>query len=86
MSRLMEPFRMLLKKDTEFAWSQELQESFEQAKEEIVKLVESGVRCFRLGKWLALVTNWNKTVLGFVLWQKRCNCPKFILLSAWGTG
>ena len=64
----------MLKKDSGFSWSQELQDAFEQAREEIVKLVESGVRYFRLGRWLALVTDWSKTGIGFVLWQKRCSC------------
>ena len=75
-TKLMEPFRDLLKKKTEFAWSDKMEVAFGKAKEEIVKLVETGVRSFQPGNWLCLVTDWSRTGVGYVLWQKRCSCPK----------
>ena len=77
-NRLMEPFRIraLLKKAMEFAWSLELQGAFKVTEAEIVWVVENGVCCFRFGQWQALVMDWSKTGIRFVLWQKRCSCNK----------
>ena len=67
---LMDPFRPLLKKKSEFSWSQELQQAFDTAKKEIVSLIQKGVKSFTLGSWTCLITDWSRTGLGFVLWQK----------------
>ena len=75
-SQLMEPFRPLLKPKAKYIWSPELQRSFEAAKSEIVKLVKLGVRTFQLGLWTCVVTDWSKTGIGFILWQKHCKCSK----------
>ena len=40
------PFRTLLKPSSEFLWTQELQDSFEKSKNEIVKAVENGVKIY----------------------------------------
>ena len=50
--------------------------SFGWAKEDVVRLVESGVKSFIPGRWLGLVTDWSKTGVRYVLWQKWCGCPK----------
>ena len=73
-SKIMEPFKPLLKKNSIFSWTQELQTSFDLAKEEIVRLVKDGVKSFKVGEPLCLVTDWSKLGLGYVLWQKRCAC------------
>ena len=73
---VMEPFRGLLKKDSVYAWTPELQSSFEVAREEIVTLVKKGVQSFVIGAHTCLVTDWSKSGVGFVLWQKRCGCSK----------
>ena len=70
----MDPFRHLLKKDSEYAWNDSLQSSFDSAKSEIVSLVEKGVQSFTLGAWTCLITDWSRTGVGYVLWQKRCSC------------
>ena len=57
---LMEPFRELLQPKMVFCWSDELQKSFEAAKAEIVRLVVSGVKSFKLGEWLCVVTDWSR--------------------------
>ena len=75
-TELMEPFCALLKKKTEFAWSEELELAFGKAKEEIVWLVARGVKSFRPGNWLCLVTDWSRTGIGYVLWQNRCRYQK----------
>ena len=45
-SKLMEPFRPLLKAKADFFWTDELQHAFQTAGDEIVKLVKKGVRSF----------------------------------------
>ena len=71
---MMLPFRNLLKPSTDFLWTQELQESFEKSKEEIVKAVENGVKIYDPSKTTALCTDWSKTGIGFMLLQKDCSC------------
>ena len=39
----MEPFRHLLKPDTPFTWTQELEEALKLSKEEIIRKVEHGI-------------------------------------------
>lgn len=75
-SQLMEPFRDLLKKKSEFVWTQALQDAFDRAKVEIVELVKQGVKSFKLGAWTCVVTDWSRRGIGYVLWQKRCACSK----------
>ena len=75
-SDLMGPFRDLLKKSSEYVWTPELQYAFERARIEIVDLVRTGVKSFRLGTWTCIVTDWSWKGLGFVLWQKRCGCKR----------
>ncbi len=48
----MAPFRDILKKGTDFVWSDEMEVAFRKAKEEIVRLVAEGVKSFDLGLWL----------------------------------
>ena len=43
---IMAPFRELLKPDNKFSWTEELDRSFIAAKQEIVRLVEDGVKMF----------------------------------------
>ena len=69
-----EPQVPLMKKGAEYAWTPALQGAFDVAREEIMELVKSGVKSFRLGAWTCLVTDWSQRGVGFVLWQKRCTC------------
>ena len=73
---LMEPFRELLHPKQVFTWNETLQQAFETAKTEIVNLVVKGVKSFKLGEWICLVTDWSKQGIGYVLWQKRCRCSE----------
>ena len=45
----MEPFRGLLKSNTPFLWTDELQGAFEAARRAIVKQVAEGVTSFEVG-------------------------------------
>ena len=73
-SELMSPFKPLLKKDSVFSWSQQLQDTFDIAKTEIVNLVKTGVKSYKLRAHTCLVTDWSRVGIGFVLWQKNCPC------------
>ena len=55
-----------------FLWTQELQTTFDRAKEEIVDLVKEGVRSFEVGRTMCVNTDWSKTGIGFTLMQKHC--------------
>lgn len=73
---LMEPFRELMSKNSEYVWSPLLQAAFDRVKSEIVELVRKGVKSFQLGAWTCLVTDWSQKGIGYVLWQKRCRCER----------
>ena len=73
---LMEPFQGLLKSKETFAWTEGLEVAFNTAKAQIVQLVKKGITVFVAGRWLCLVTDWSKTGIGYVLWQRTCLCPK----------
>ena len=72
----MEPFRALMKKGSEYVWTPDLQKAFDVAREEIVELVRRGVKSFQLRAWTCLVTDWSRSGIGYVLWQKRCGCEQ----------
>ena len=71
---LMQPFRKLLSKNAEFLWTNEMQSAFITAKQEIADLVTKGVQSFQLDAHTCIVTDWSKTGVGYVMWQKRCSC------------
>ena len=73
-SRIMEPFRDLLKKGQKFYWDDRLQTLFQQSKSEILRRAEEGVRSYDLHKPTCLTTDWCKIGLGFALTQKHCKC------------
>ena len=75
-SEIMLPFRSLLKPTTPLVWTQDLQNSFDQSKRQIVKAVEEGVKIYDPRKSTALCTDWSKTGIGFVLLQKECDCEE----------
>ena len=75
----MEPFRDLLKSKQGFEWNQELQNKFEAAKSEIVQQIQYGVQTYVKGHPTALVTDWSKTGVGYVLMQKHCRCTGLVL-------
>ena len=70
----MEPFRHLLKPDTPFSWTQELEEALRLSKEEIIRKVEHGIQTFDRDKRTCLMPDWSKVGIGFRLIQKNCSC------------
>ena len=74
MKDTMAPFRELLRPSAAFYWDERLQKLFEEAREEIVKKVEAGVRMFEMDRITCLATDWSKEGVGFFMFQKRCDC------------
>ena len=73
---LMEQFCNLPQPKNVFCRDDNLQKAYDTAKAEIVRLVVTGVKSFKFGEWLCLVTDWSKGAVGYVLWQKRCKCTE----------
>ena len=74
----MQPFRQLLSSKVPFHWSQELSESFQKSKQEIIRQCEVGVRCFNPQAPTALATDWSRMAVGCWLTQKFCACQSLI--------
>ena len=71
---VMLPFRHLLSSKTPFSWSPDLATAFQEAKMEIVRQCEEGVRSFDPSLPTALATDWSRVGMGFWLCQKHCGC------------
>ena len=73
---IMNPFRHLLSPNSEFCWTQELNDAFERSKIEIVDAVRKGVKGFDPKRITCLATDWSKHGIGFCLLQKVCCCDQ----------
>ena len=76
MTEKMLPFRQLLKPNTTFQWTDELQALFDESKLVIASEIEDGVRIFDPNKLTCLATDWSKDGIGYWLLQKHCSCPR----------
>ena len=74
----MAPFKPLLFPKTRFRWDDELENSFQQAKLEIIKSIYEGVKIFDPSRITTLSPDWSKTGIGYFLYQKYCDCPSKI--------
>ena len=71
---VMEPFRKLMKKGSQFKWDESLDAAFEEAKSTIIKKVQKGIRIFEKDRKTCVATDWSKTGIGAWLLQKYCIC------------
>ena len=71
---VMEPFRNLMKKGSQFKWDEDLEKSFTEAKSTILRKIEKGIRIFEKDRKTCLATDWSQTGIGAWLLQKHCNC------------
>ena len=74
MKDTMAAFRELLQPSAEFYWDAKLQDLFEEAREEVVRKVEAGVKMFEVDRVTCLATDWSKESVGFFMLQKYCSC------------
>ena len=85
-TKIMEPFRELLKSGSKFEWSTDLDHAFQASKSTIVKEIIEGVKIFDKSRTTCLATDWSKTGIGFWLLQKHCRCTgtkPFCCNSGW---
>ena len=80
----LQPFRDLLKKNTAFYWDGVLQRLFEESKNRIADMVIEGITRFEVGKWTALLTDWSKSGVGYLLTQKYCECEEITPICCQG--
>ena len=69
-------FQDLWKPKVKFVWMPELKKEFQDAKKEIIRLVEDGVKLYDIAKRTCLSTDWSKIGIGFLVTQKWCECPE----------
>ena len=75
LSGLMLPFKRFLSPKTEFIWTRELDDLFEESKSRIIELIEEGVQIFDMDRRTVLSPDWSKQGVGYILYQKYCDCP-----------
>ena len=73
---IMEPFRALLKdpQSKHVYWDEHLKKKFEEVKSVVCKLIKRGLQYYDKDKPTALLTDWSKTGVGFVVLQQHCRC------------
>ena len=69
------PFRELIKKNAKWYWDDVLQQLFDQSRIYISKKIQEGITRYDITKWTAVMTDWSRQGLGFVMCQKYCRCP-----------
>ena len=70
----LQPFRDLLKKGSIWYWDKNLTNLLTAAKEHISVNIVKGITRFSLGRWTALLSDWSKAGLEFIMTQKYCDC------------
>ena len=73
-SATMEPFRDLVKQNSQFRWDETLAQLFEESKRILVRQTEEGIRTFDIARNTCLQTDWSKDGIGYLLLQQYCNC------------
>ena len=71
---VMEPFRKLMKKGSQFVWNEDLERAFKAAKVTIKRQIEKGVRIFEKNRKTCLATDLSKTGISTWLLHKPFIC------------
>ena len=71
---LVAPLKPLLSSKAKFYWTDELDKSFNESKQEIIRLIKNGVEIFDPNRPTKLHTDFSTKGLGFYLAQKYCSC------------
>ena len=74
-SKIMLPFRELVKHKAKFTWDDLLQKIFDESKEKIISAVKDGIESFDTNKETCIQCDWSKDGIGYLLLQKHCSCP-----------
>ena len=75
-SPLMQPFRDLLKPTAtkKVYWDEHLQGLFNQVRDTICSMAADGLAYFDKSRRTAVLTDWSRTGIGFVVLQQHCTC------------
>ena len=71
----MAELKHLLKPSTQWKWTKELDEVFENAKKVIAERVDDGVKLYDPSLHTGLLTDWCQDGMGHILCQKHYDCP-----------
>ena len=73
---IMAPFRDLLKRPTgrKVYWDEQLQQKLNKAKDIICELAKDGLAFYDRARPTAVITDWSKDGIGFVILQQYCSC------------
>ena len=69
------PFRELMKKATKWYWDATLQRLFEESRSIIAEKIKEGITRYDKDRWTALLTDWSRAGIGYIMTQKHCDCP-----------
>ena len=69
------PFRELLKDKVPWFWDKSMDEVFTHTKNLLADKVEEGIKSYDPARVTALLTDWCRHGVGFVMMQKHCHCP-----------
>ena len=76
-SPTMQPFRELVKANSNFTWDDSMEKIFNDSKAKIMSLVQEDIRTFDTSRRSCLQTDWSKDGIGYLLLQQYCECdPK----------
>ena len=64
----------LVKHNAIFQWNASLDQLFEQSKELLISQVEESINTFDVNRKTCLQTDWSKSGIGYLLFQKYCEC------------
>ena len=73
-AEVLQPFRHLLRPNTPFVWTKQLDETFQLSKQIIVDQIAEGITIFDKNKPTCLATDWSKRGVGYWILQKQCKC------------
>jgi hypothetical protein len=73
-SPIMQPFRNLVKPNTQFVWDDNLDKIFRESKEILIQKCMEGIKTFDTNRTTCLQTDWSKQGIGYLLLQQHCNC------------
>ena len=71
---MMSPFKPFLSPKCPFKWSPEMDDTFKQSKEAIIKAIRCGVEIFDPTLRTCLKPDWSKVGIGYWLLQQHCDC------------
>ena len=75
-TKIMEPFRDLVKQKSPFYWDATLDKLFEESKEFLIKCSTEGIQTFDMNRNTCLQTDWSRDGIGYLLLQQYCSCKQ----------